>query len=291
MTRLGIFVVWLLHFLPLAILSRIGQGFGMLLYAFARERRRVARTNLRLCFPEMPEKERETMVRRHFRAFGRGMLEFGILWWSSRERIQRLVKIEGMEHWQALGDKPVIWLVCHFVGLDMGGMRLSTEYPFVTLYRQQRNRFFDRILRRGRTRFGTTTLFSRQDGIRPVVKALRGGLPFYYVTDQDFGARDALFVPFFGVPAATITGLSRLCGVAGAAVVPCITRQLPGGAGYVVKFYPAWEDYPSADLESDTRRMNAFFEERILEMPEQYFWLHRRFKTRPPGVAPIYSKK
>ena len=289
MTRLGFFVLWLLHFLPLALLSRIGQGFGMLLYAFARERRRIARINLRLCFPEMADRPREALGRRHFRAMGRGLLELGILWWSSRERIQRLVKIEGIEHWQAVADQPTIWLVCHFVGLDMGGMRLSTEYPFVTLYRQQRNRFFDKILRRGRTRFGTTTLFSRQDGIRPVVKALRGGLPFYYVTDQDFGAKDALFVPFFGVPAATITGLSRLCSVAGAAVVPCITRQLPGGEGYVLKFYPPWENYPSGDLESDTRRMNAFFEERIREMPEQYFWLHRRFKTRPEGEAAIYK--
>jgi len=291
MTRLGIFIVWLLHFLPLAILSRIGQGFGMVLFAFARERRLIARTNLRLCFPDMPENKREALLRGHFRSFGRGMLEFGILWWSSKERIQRIVKIEGREHWQAVGGKPVIWLVCHFVGLDMGGMRLSTEYPLVTLYRRQRHPYFERLLRYGRTRFGNTTLFSRQDGIRPVVRALRDGLPFYYVTDQDFGARDAVFVPFFGVPSATITGPARLCNVTGAVVIPCITRQLPGGAGYVTKFYPAWANYPSGDLESDTRRMNAFFEERIREMPEQYFWLHRRFKTRPPGAAPVYPKK
>ena len=290
MTRLGIFMLWILHFLPLAILSRIGQGLGMLLYLFAHERRQIARINLRLCFPEMPENQREDVIRRHFRALARSMLELGILWWSSKERIQRLVKIEGMEHWRKAQNKPVIWLVCHFVGLDMGGMRLSTEYALVTLYRQQRNRYFDRILRRGRTRFGTARLFSRQEGIRPVIKAVRGGLPFYYVTDQDFGARDALFVPFFGVQAATITGLPRLCAVAGATVIPCITRQLPGGAGYVLKFYPAWENYPSADLENDTRRMNAFFEERILEMPEQYFWLHRRFKTRPPDAAPVYPR-
>lgn len=291
MTRLGIFIAWLLHFLPLAILSRIGQGFGMVLYAFARERRQIGRTNLQLCFPDKTDQERESLLREHFRAFGRSLLEFGILWWSPKERIRELVSIEGMEHWQAVSDKPVIWLLCHFVGLDAGGMRLSTEYPLVTLYRRQRDPFFDRLLRRGRTRFGNATLFSRQDGIRPVVKALRKGLPFYYVTDQDFGARDAVFVPFFGVQAATITGLSRLCGATGAKVVPCITRQLPGGAGYVVKFYPAWEDYPGGDIESDTRRMNAFFEERIREMPEQYFWLHRRFKTRPTGDAPIYPWK
>jgi KDO2-lipid IV(A) lauroyltransferase len=288
MTRIGLFLLWLLHFLPLAVLARIGQGVGMLFYWLGRERRRVARANLRLCFPGLTEKEREKLLRRHFRAFGRSFMEYGILWWSSRTRIQRLVKIEGIENWQALAGKPVIWLAPHFVGLDMGGVRLTSEFPLVSIYSRQKNRHFDRLLRFGRSRFGMTTLYSRQDGIRPVVKSLRSGLPFYYLPDQDFGARDAVFVPFFGVAAATITGLSRLCRATGAAVVPCVTRQLPGGAGYVLKFYPAWENFPGADIESDTRRMNAFIEDCVSEMPEQYFWLHRRFKTRPPGEASLY---
>jgi KDO2-lipid IV(A) lauroyltransferase len=286
--RLVLFLSWLLHFLPLTLLAPIGQGVGMLLYALGRERRRVARINLRLCFPELSEREREALLRRHFRAFGRSLVEYGILWWSPKERVQRLVRVEGLENWQAAAGKPVIWLAPHFVGLDMGGVRLTTEFPLVSIYSRQKHARFDRLLRHGRTRFGDTTLFSRQDGIRPVVKALRGGLPFYYLPDQDFGARDSLFVPFFGVPAATITGLSRLARATGALVVPCITRQLPGGAGYVLKFYPPWEDFPGTDIESDTRRMNEFIEARVREMPEQYFWLHKRFKTRPPGEARLY---
>lgn len=288
--RLVLFLSWLLHFLPLALLAPLGQGVGMLLYALGRERRRVARINLRLCFPELTERERESLLRRHFRAFGRSLVEYGILWWSPKARVQRLVRIEGLENWQAAAGKPTIWLAPHFVGLDMGGVRLTTEFPLVSIYSRQKHARFDRLLRHGRTRFGDTTLFSRQDGIRPVVKALRGGLPFYYLPDQDFGARDSLFVPFFGVPAATITGLSRLARATGALVVPCITRQLPGGAGYVLKFYPPWEDFPGTDIESDTLRMNAFIEARVREMPEQYFWLHKRFKTRPPGEAPLYRK-
>jgi KDO2-lipid IV(A) lauroyltransferase len=290
MTRIGLFLLWLLHFLPLALLALIGQGVGMLLYWLGRERRRVARINLRLCFPEFTDRQREALVRRHFRAFGRSFVEYGILWWSSRERIQRLVRIEGLEHFQAAAGRPVIWLAPHFVGLDMGGVRLTSEFPLVSIYSKQKNPAFDKLLRHGRTRFGTTTLFSRQDGIRPVVKALRSGLPFYYLPDQDFGARDSVFVPFFGVPAATITGLSRLCRATGAVVVPCITRQLPGGEGYVVKFYPPWEEYPGDDIEGDTQRMNAFIEECVRDMPEQYFWLHKRFKTRPAGEESPYRK-
>ncbi|HUW50211.1 MAG TPA: lipid A biosynthesis acyltransferase [Sulfuricella sp.] len=289
MARLGIFLIWLLHFLPLGLLARFGEGFGLLLYLLGSERRRVARINLRLCFPEMPDKDREKLVRRHFRAFGRSVLERGILWWSPKSRVQKLVRIEGLEHWQAVAGNPAIWLAPHFVGLDMGGVRLTTDYPLVSMYSRQKNPLFDALLLHSRTRFGNSPMASRQDGLKPVVRAMRNGLPFYYLPDMDFGERDAVFVPFFGVPAATITGLSRLAKITGAAVVPCVTRQLPGGAGYVLKFYPAWADFPSEDVEADARRMNAFIEERIREMPEQYFWLHKRFKTRPPGEKRFYD--
>ena len=207
------------------------------------------------------------------------------MWWSSKARIQKLVRVEGLEHWQAVAHKPVIWLTPHFAGLDMGGARIITEWRGVSVYSQQKNPVFDRVLRHGRTRFVTPVLFSRQDGIRPVVKAMREGLPLYYLPDMDFGARDALFVPFFNVPAATITGLSRMARLARAVVVPAVTRQLPGAQGYVLRFYPAWENFPTDDVEADTRRMNAFIEERVREMPEQYYWVHKRFKTRPPGEA------
>ncbi len=289
MARLGIFLIWLLHFLPLAVLARCGEVFGWLLYAFGSERRRVARINLRLCFPALTDREREKLVKRHFRAFGRSLLERGILWWSPRSRIRKLVRVEGLEHWQAVAGRPVIWLAPHFVGLDMGGVRLTTDHLLVSMYSRQKNPLFDALLLHSRTRFGNSPMASRQDGLKPVVRAMRQGLPFYYLPDMDFGARDAVFVPFFGVPAATITALSRLAKITGAAVVPAVTRQLPGGGGYVLKFYPAWESFPGADAESDTRRMNEFIEDRVREMPEQYFWLHKRFKTRPPGEKRFYG--
>jgi Kdo2-lipid IVA lauroyltransferase/acyltransferase len=290
MIRVALAIIWLLHFLPLALLAPVGRGFGMLLYAVAGDRRRVARKNLRLCFPDWTEKQRERVVRGHFQAFGRAALERGILWWASRERILRIVRFEGLEHFEAVRGGPVIWLAPHFVGLDMGGTRLAADYEAASMYSRQKNPVLDKILYHGRTRFVMPRLVSRQDGLRSIVRVIREGLPFYYLPDLDFGPRDSVFVPFFGVPAATITGLSRLAKVGGAKVVPVITRQLPGGEGYVLRFYPAWDDFPTGDDEVDARRMNAFIEERVLEAPEQYHWLHKRFKTRPPGEPPIYVK-
>ena len=289
LTRLGLALLWLFHFLPLAVLAPLGRALGLALYALARERREVALTNLELCFPDQTISDRRALARRHFQAFGRSLVEHGLLWWSSKARLQRLIRIEGLEHWQAVADRPVIWLAPHFVGLDMGGTRIITEWRGVSVYSHQKDPVFDGILLRGRTRFVTPALFSRQDGIRPVVRAMREGLPFYYLPDMDLGERDSLFVPFFGVPAATITGLARVAQLAGAVVVPAVTRQLPGAGGYVLRFYPAWPDFPTADVERDTRRMNAFIEERVREMPEQYYWVHKRFKTRPPGAPPVYE--
>jgi KDO2-lipid IV(A) lauroyltransferase len=289
MVRLGLACIWLLHFLPLAVLSRFGGALGTLLYFAAAPRRRVVLLNLQFCFPELSGAERRALARGHFRAFARSVFEHGILWWGSKARVLSLVRIEGLEHWRALDGKPVMLLAPHFVGLDMGGIRLAAEYRLNSVYSRTKDEVFDRLLIHGRTRFGQTTLFARQDGIRPMVKTLKHGEPFYYLPDMDLGIRDSVFAPFFGKPAATITGLSRIAQLAGAAIVPCVTRQLPGGAGYVVRLYPAWEKFPSGDLEADAKRMNLFIEERVREMPEQYYWLHKRFKTRPAGEDNPYE--
>lgn len=288
MKRLATFLLWSLHFLPLPVLALLGNAVGLLLYVFAEERRNVAAINLRLCFPAMGEAERARLVRRNFMAFGRSLLERGILWWSSGERIKKLVRVEGLEHFRAAEGKPLILLTAHFVALDVGGNWLSQHTDVVTVYSKQKDPYFDKLFFQKRTRFGQQLLYSRQDGMRSVVKAIREGHPFYYFTDQDFAAKEALFIPFFGVPASTLTTIPRLVAMTGALVVPCIPRVLPGGQGYELRFYPAWENYPSGDIAADTRRMNEFIEQRILEMPEQYFWPHKRFKTRPEGEEKFY---
>ena len=288
MTRLAIALMWLLRLLPLAWLARLGRGFGTLLYWFAGERRRVTQTNLRLCFPQLDEDKRTDLARRHFAAFGRSFLERGLLWWASPKRLRRIARIEGREHLDSADGKPVILLVPHFIGLDMGWTRLTLELNMVSIYANQTNLLFNAALLRGRTRFGDSTLLSRQEGTRPAIRLMRAGRPFYYLPDMDYGQRDTIFVPFFGVSAATITGLSRLSRLAGAIVIPVVTRMLPDGEGYVVSIGPAWADFPGDSVEADTRRMNAFIEEEVRRMPEQYFWLHKRFKTRPENEKSPY---
>ena len=288
LTRLALLLVRVLCMLPLRVLAPIGQGLGIAIYLFIRERRHVARVNLQRCFPDWSAEQRQKILLAHFRATGRALLEQGILWWAPKERIERLVRIEGADILDKERDKPVIMLAFHFLGLEMGNIRLSAQYSGVSVYANQKNPILNRLLLRSRTRFGHSLLLSRQDGIRPVIKAMREGRLLLYLPDQDFGPKDAIFAPFFGVPAATVTGLSRLARLTGARVVPFVTRQLPGAQGYVGRFYPAWDNYPGDSVEADTTRMNQFIEQRVLEMPEQYFWMHKRFKTRPPGEASFY---
>ena len=290
MSRLAIVLFWLLHWLPLPVLSRIGSAFGVLLYVLVPSRRKIALINLRLCFPELSEAERRALARRHFAITGRSMLERGLAWWASAERMRALVRIDGLERLAALkaAGRPVILLTPHFVGLDMAGTRLSLEGDFVSVYAPQKNKIFDRWLHHGRSRFNDQLLLARNDGVRATVKAMKAGRPLYYLPDLDYGRKESIFVPFFGVPAATITGLPRLARLAGAAVMPCVVRILPGGAGYVLTLGEPWQDYPSDDVEADTRRMNVWLEGVVRTMPEQYYWVHRRFKTRPEGEPRFY---
>jgi len=286
----GVLVLWLVHFLPLGWIGAIGSGLGAVLYRFGRGR--VTRANLALCFPEMGVDERHALGLRHFRMLGRNAVELSIMAWGSPAELLRLIQVEGIEnlHAAAAGGHPVIALAPHFIGLNMGGIRVAYEYPgTASIYSRQKNPVLDRILLKARTRFGDPMLVSRQEGLRAVVRAIASGRPFYFLPDMDFGIRDAIFSPFFGVPAATITALPRLAKLTGAWVVPVVTRQV--GDGYVARFYPAWRDYPSGDLTADVRRMNAFIEERVREMPEQYFWAHKRFKTRPPGERSPYQRR
>ena len=288
LTRIAVGIVWVLHFLPLSIFSRVGSGLGGLAYFFARSRRNVCLTNLRRCFPQMSERERVVMAKAHFRAFGRTLLERSILWWAPREEILRMIKVVGLERIAALKGQPLIVLAPHFVGLDAGLTRLTCEFDMAGIYAKQKDPWIDALLLSGRNRFCNGIAISRQEGIRPAIAAVKKGYPFYYLPDQDYGARDAIFVPFFGVLAATITGLSRMSRITDARVLPVVTRMLPGGEGYLVQCHPVWENFPSGDDAADARRLNEFIEERVREMPEQYFWTHKRFKTRPEGEAKWY---
>ena len=283
-------LLWLLHFLPLSVLSGLGRGLGQLLFLFGRARRKIVQINLALCFPELDEIARKKLALAHFQALGRSLLERCLLWWSRPERLNRLIRIEGAEIITGLLQEktPVILLAPHFVGLDAGGVAITMRFDIVSLYAEQSDAVFDRLLLRGRSRFGKQMLLSRQEGIRASVKAMKSGRPFYYLPDVSGRRRDSIFVPFFGIPTATVTAIPRLARATGAVLVPCITRMLPGEQGYRVEIGAPWTDYPTADLDADVARINACIEAAVRTMPEQYFWVHRRFKKQPDGARSPY---
>lgn len=287
---LAVALLWLLHFLPLRLLAPLGETLGLALHRFGRKRRRVAKINIDLCFPELSTVDREHLVKTHFRLLGRSMLERGILWWGSRARIERMVRVVGAERIDAerAAGRPVILLAPHFLGLDAGGVAVTMRFDIVSIYSTQTNAVFNRVLLGGRSRFGDQLLLSREDGVRATVKAMKAGRPFYYLPDLNPRRRDAVFVPFFGISTATITGLPRLARAAGASVLPCVTRMLPGAQGYELTIGEAWTDFPGDDPVADAARMNAWIEAEIRSMPSQYYWVHRRFKTRPPGEPRPY---
>lgn len=289
--RLGIVVLRVIARLPYGALARLGNTLGTVLYLLAWPRRRIAQVNLGLCFPQWDETRRTRVARAHFQAFARSFLDRFILWYAPRERIVELVRLEGLGHFldPVRAGRPVIVLAPHFVGLDAGGIRLLLEpCRLASMYARQKSEALNDAMTRGRSRFHGTMLL-RNEGLRPAVRWLREGGAFYFLPDMDLGARDALFVPFFDVPTATVTSVARLAKLTGAVVVPMVTRMTEHG--YVGAFYPAWNDYPVDDLDAATRQMNAFIEARVLEMPEQYLWTHRRFKTRPPGEASPYDQR
>jgi KDO2-lipid IV(A) lauroyltransferase len=284
-------IMWLLHWLPLPLLGRFGDAVGRLLFALLRKRRAIALTNLRLCMPELSEAERVTLARRHFQAYSRSVWERGILWWASEARLRRLIQVEAEGTVAEITQGPTILLCPHFVCLDVAGVATAMEISASSMYVQQKNATFDKVLRAGRSRFKPVRLFTRQDGIKPIMRALRDGLPYFMLPDMDFGPKDAEFVPFFGIQAATLTAMARIAAATGARIVPVIATFLPGYRGWRVKYYPAWTDYPGADMTAATLRMNLFIEEQARLAPAEYFWTHKRFKTRPPGEASLYEAR
>lgn len=288
-TWIGLGFMRAISWLPLPLIAVLGGALGMVLYVLHAPRRRVVHVNIRLCFPELAPAVQNRMARRHFRAFGQTLLDIGIAWWASKRRLRRLTRFRGREYFdQALREnKNIILLAPHFLGLDIGGIRISIDRPLVSVFRHPDNELIAHVMHRARTRFGVH-LVEHNKPFTALVKQTRKGMPLYYLPDQDAGPRQSVFAPFFGVPAATFAVLPRLAQMTDAVVIPCITRQLSWGRGYEITFRPSLENFPSGDALADTTRMNREIEIAVREAPEQYFWLHRRFKTRPAGEPKLY---
>jgi Kdo2-lipid IVA lauroyltransferase/acyltransferase len=282
--------LWLFHWLPLGVQAAAGRVLGAVLWRAAGSRRRITLRNLALCFPQKSEDERERIARELFCLFARSVLERGLLWFASPARLRRLIHVEGDVGFADRDGGPVMLLMPHFIALDVAGAatQLHVKRDFASMYQRQSNPVIDAAMRRGRLRLGRTELFSRAETARPLVRAVRQGRVFFNLPDMDFGLRDAAFVPFFGVPAATLLAPSRMARALGMKVQPVVAHMLPGGQGYRVRFLPPWEDFPSDDAVADTARMNRWIEEEVQRCPQQYYWVHKRFKTRPAGEAGVY---
>mgnify|MGYP003577418468 CR=1 FL=1 len=286
-SRLGVAFMRMLAPLPLRWVRALGWLLGWLLYAVVRGRRRVVRVNLDLCFPHWTPQRRAETVPRVFIAFAQAWLDRAWLWHGRPEVVRRRVRLTGaMDELRA--NEPTVIFWPHFVGMDAGWTALTLELPrpFMTIYTHQANLVVDQWILRGRQRFGDVRLFRRVDGVKAVVSKLREGVPLCLLPDMNFGPEESIFVPFYGIPAATVPSLSRFARLGRAKVAPLLTRITPGG--YDVQVLPAWPDFPTDDLQADTALMNARLQEYIDGMPEQYYWVHKRFKTRPEGEDPVY---
>ncbi len=272
--------------------QRLGVGLTWLTLCFARRRKRIVRINLRLCFPHESEATRKRWLREHFRALSQSLIDRGVLWYGTRAAIEEMVSITRDPAVQALVDegKPFIVLAPHFIGLDVAATRLTMDAPTgATMYTPQRDPDIDAIVAAGRTRFNDVHLVSRHDGVRGLIRHIRESRPVYYLPDMDFGREGAIFVPFFGVLAATVPATAQIARKWALPVFPVIEFWDPATGRYHVEMLPALADFPGEDtLEAATARLNRELEGWVMRCPSQYYWVHRRFKTRPLGEAKFY---
>ncbi|HTI18097.1 MAG TPA: lipid A biosynthesis lauroyl acyltransferase [Trinickia sp.] len=291
MARLGLaLIVALLRtlsVLPYKCVARLGVAIGTVLYALPSRRKHIVLVNLRLCFPGKTDNDLQTLARAHFRHVVRSYLERGIQWFGSAQSIRNIVQIESKIDLDADNAPPTIFMGFHFVGIEVGCMLYSTYFPVASLYTRMSSTGLCDLAKRQRGRFGAN-MIERATSARKIVGLLRSGTPVMLAADMDQGVDNSVFVPFFGVPACTLTAVSRLARLGGARVVPFVTEVLPDYEGYKLTIFEPLLDFPSGSDEIDARRMNAFLEEQVVKFPDQYYWVHRRFKNRPPGVASVY---
>jgi len=317
MRKLLLSLVECLRFIPLPLLRGLGVFLGALLWWIASRRRHIVRTNLKLCFPDLDLGERERLAKDNFVRVIQALLDRSWLWHASEDKVRARLKVTGdpqalsmlklhsfssestaseqchfaePETNTDLENKPegLVIFAPHFVGLDAGWTALAIESPrrLTTIFTQQSSQEADDWVYAGRKRFGDVKLFRKVQGVSEIVRALSSGSVLYLLPDMDFGEKDTVFVPFYTQMAATVTSLSRFAKV-GKAKVVTVTTQICD-TGYEIKVGSVWDNFPSHDLEADTARMNLVLESLIAQMPDQYYWVHRRFKTRPKGGTSLY---
>lgn len=290
---LGLALLWLVVQLPYAWLLGLGRGLGALMLLIARSRRLIAARNLELCFPELSAAERARLLRDNFASSGIAFFEMAMSWWWPRARLARLAHIEGLEHLQAAQreGQGVILMSLHFTTLEIGAALLGQRHTIDGMYREHNNLLFDYIQRSGRERHNHDATAIEREDVRAMLKVLRAGRAIWYAPDQDYGRKQSIFVPLFGVPAATVTATTKFARLGKARVVPFTQQRLADGSGYRLVVHPPLEDFPGDSEEADCLRINRWIEQVVRQCPEQYLWAHRRFKTRPEGEASLYRRE
>lgn len=285
MSRVLIQLLRALAYLPLPVLRALGFGLGYALYALLPSRRRVVWVNLTWCFPDWDKTQIRQIARQCFVMFAQAWLDRGWLWHRSPALVASRVLLTG-DTQSLQGNRPTVVFAPHFMGLDAGWTALTLQLPrqFCTIYTDQSNKVMDAWILQGRERFGQSRLLGRIDGVKDILSTLRKGGVLYLLPDMNFGPHESLFVPFFGVQAATVPSLSRFAKLGRAQVVPVITRMT--ASGYEVEVMSPWAEFPSDDMLADTLRMNQQLEQWVRTMPAQYYWVHKRFKDRPDGEKP-----
>lgn len=273
--------------LPYELVARFGELLGSLLYLIPSKRKRILQTNLRLCFPEKNETGRTRLARLTFRHVVRSYLERGLQWYGSSGKLAKLVQIDSAIELADRYDQPTIFLGFHFAAIEAGCLGYSIRHPIASVYTPMSDQTTNDIAHRQRSRFGTE-MVPRSGSARQTLKILKSGKPIMLAADMDFGLRDSEFVPFFGMQTCTLTAVSRLAEISGARVVPFVTTVLPDYRGYRLTIFKALANYPSGDASADALATNQFLEAQIRLVPEQYYWVHRRFKRRPNGEQSVY---
>ena len=291
--KLGFIFLYLVQLLPLRAIHALAKCVGWLSYYAVAPRRRIGLINLRHCFPDWTEQQRRKVLREHFYHMAMLLLEYGLYWYGDAKRLKSMVRYQDKHYLDealSAGEK-VILLYPHFTAFEAAVYALNQDVPLISIYSHQKNKQLDEQILEGRHRYNNVFLIGRTEGLRAIIKRIKtSNAPFLYLPDQDFGRRESIFVNFFDIPTATITGLSRIAALTKAKVIPAIpTREADGTV--TLRFYPPWEQFPSDDVAGDTQRMNDFIQARVCEQPAQYYWLHKRFKTRPEGEVSFYQRE
>lgn len=289
----GLGLLWLIAQLPYPLLLRMGRVAGWGLYQFGGERRTIARRNLELAFPQMSEAERTRLLKKNFASMGIAFFEMAMSWWWAKPRLAKLAHVEGLEHLrqaQAEGQG-VILMALHFTTLEIGASLLGQLHTIDGMYRQHNNPVFDFVQRRGRERHNPDATAVEREDVRTMLKVLRAGRAIWYAPDQDYGRRQSIFVPLFGIPAATVTATTKFARLGRARVIPFTQERLADGSGYRLVIHPPLENFPGESEEADCLRINQWIEQAVAQCPEQYLWSHRRYKTRPVGESKLYAPR